>query len=65
VESVLEELQRLMPNADAAGMLIDDPSWLLRAQHGQQWLGQHPDSEAGEQIDWQAPGSCVDESTEV
>jgi hypothetical protein len=54
----LAELQRLLPGVDAAALLASDPSWVLRLQRGQQWLGQHPDSVAGEQIDWQPPAAA-------
>jgi hypothetical protein len=55
VQQVLGEIQRLMPNANAAALLVSDPDWLLRVQRGQQWLGLHPDSQLGEQVDWQPP----------
>lgn len=55
VEQVLGEIQRLMPNANAAALLVSDPDWLLRVQRGQQWLGLHPDSQLGEQVDWKPP----------
>lgn len=57
VQQVLGEMQRLMPGQDAAVLLVRDPDWLLRLQRGQQWLGLHPDSQLGEQVDWKPPGS--------
>lgn len=44
VEEVLENLGRLVPGRPARDLLLDDPTWLLRAQRGQRWLGEHPDS---------------------
>lgn len=55
VQQVLDELRRLMPQANAAQLLSQDPDWLLRLQRGQQWLGLHPDSQMGELVDWQPP----------
>lgn len=55
VEQALVEIQRLMPNANAAALLVSDPDWLLRVQRGQRWLGLHPDSQLGEQVDWKPP----------
>lgn len=55
VRAVLDEMRRLLPG-DAAAALARDPSWLLRLQRGQEYLGQHPDSQLGEQVDWQPPG---------
>jgi hypothetical protein len=40
---VLEELQRLMPGADAVHTLLSDPSWLLRVERGTRRLGEHPE----------------------
>lgn len=64
VREVLDEIHRLMPAQDAAALLIQDPDWLLRVQRGQQWLGLHPDSQAGEQIDWVPPTNSSSGSTE-
>jgi len=57
VREVLAEIQRLMPKSNAAALLMSDPDWLLRVQRGQQWLGLHPDSQLGEQVDWKPPTS--------
>ncbi|KIZ03573.1 hypothetical protein MNEG_4388 [Monoraphidium neglectum] len=43
VEDVLGTLGRLIPGRPARELLLDDPTWLLRAQRGQRWLGEHPD----------------------
>jgi len=43
VRASLSELARLMPRVDGVRLLRDDPTWLLRLQSGQKWLGQHPD----------------------
>jgi hypothetical protein len=50
-------MQRLMPGVNAVSLLLSEPDWLLRLQRGQQWLGLHPDSQLGEQVDWTPPGS--------
>lgn len=51
VEEVLLDMRRLLPaGTDVAAMLVADPSWLLRVQKGQRWLGEHPDSDPGELI---------------
>lgn len=56
VQEVLAEIQRLIPGQqNAAALLVSDPDWLLRVQRGQKWLGLHPDSQLGEQVEWQAP----------
>ncbi|KAI8473756.1 MAG: hypothetical protein J3K34DRAFT_164915 [Monoraphidium minutum] len=44
VEEVMDNLGRLIPGRPPRDLLLDDPSWLLRAQRGQKWLGEHPDS---------------------
>jgi hypothetical protein len=36
----MENLQHLIPKTPARQLLLDDPSWLLRAQRGQRWLGE-------------------------
>jgi hypothetical protein len=44
VKEVVAELRLLMPGVDVVALLRADPEWLLRAQRGQRWLGQNPDS---------------------
>ena len=44
VAEVLDNLGRLVPGRPARDLLLDDPQWLLRAQRGQRWLGEHPDT---------------------
>jgi hypothetical protein len=41
---VISEMELLMPGKDVRALLRADPEWLLRAQRGQRWLGQNPDS---------------------
>jgi hypothetical protein len=65
VQQVLGEVQRLMPGRNAAALLASDPEWLLRVQRGQQWLGLHPDSDLGEQVQWSPPGAASGSSAPV
>lgn len=44
VAEVVDTLRHLIPLRSPRQLLLDDPSWLLRAQRGQRWLGEHPDS---------------------
>lgn len=44
VADVVDNLGHLIPGKAPRELLLDDPSWLLRAQRGQRWLGEHPDS---------------------
>jgi len=44
VEEVMGNLAHLIPSRPVRELLLDDPSWLLRAQRGQRWLGEHPDT---------------------
>ncbi len=43
VSEALAELRRLMPGVNVCRLVLQDPSWVLRAQRGQKWLGQNPD----------------------
>ena len=43
VREVLEEMRRLMPQADARAALRRDPGWLTRVERGVRRLGPHPD----------------------
>lgn len=52
-----------MPSADAQQLLARDPDWVLRVQRGQKWLGQHPDSDAGELITWTPPDTSASSSS--
>lgn len=46
VREALNEVKRLMPEAtDASAMLRRDPSFLLRVQRGQRYLGENPDAD--------------------
>ena len=51
VADVVDNLRHLVPVRTPRDLLLEDPSWLLRAQRGQRWLGEHPDSTA-ESIYW-------------
>jgi hypothetical protein len=46
VSDALLEIKRLMPTGtDASAMLRRDPSFLLRVQRGQRYLGENPDAD--------------------
>lgn len=46
VQQAIEELARLMPQGtDTLAMLRNDPSFLLRLQRGQKYLGENPDAD--------------------
>ena len=46
VQQAIEELERLMPSGtDTLAMLRNDPSFLLRLQRGQKYLGENPDAD--------------------
>lgn len=40
VLDVMDNLGRLIPGRPVRELLLDDPTWLLRAQRGQKWLGE-------------------------
>lgn len=39
VAEVMDNLRHLIPSRAPRDLLLDDPTWLLRAQRGQRWLG--------------------------